>query len=176
MNQFLNSTRFWVLRSTFLPLGSRWGTGNFPSTNVRVPLVFNRFLHQNTIDCQWISATEIKVIFSRFLAHKLRWFSLFYYLKNQLNSARFIVYKINWIQLIFVVGKSTEFSSFYCLHRKSSQLESRLANLKVEEYSIFGHFWKAHDQTNPTRYGTKCSADTTHIIKYFFKFWSIKQT
>ena len=44
MNQFLNSTRFWVLRSTFLPLGSRWGTGNFPSTNVRVPLDFIYFM------------------------------------------------------------------------------------------------------------------------------------
>ena len=57
-----------------------------------------------------------------------------------------------------------------------AQLESRLANLKVEEHSMFGHFWKAHDQTNPTRYGTKSSADTTHIIKYFLKFSSIKQT
>ena len=48
-------------------------------------------------------------------------------------------------------------------HTKFTQLESRLANLKVEEHSKFGHFWKAHDQTNPTRYGTKCNTVTTKI-------------
>ena len=57
----------------------------------------------------------------------------------------------------------------------ATQLESRLANLKVEEHSKFGHFWKAHDQTNPTRYGTKCITGTTHIINFFLKFSSIKQ-
>ena len=43
------------------------------------------------------------------------------------------------------------------------QLESRLGNWKVDGHSKFGHFWKAHDQTNPTRYGTKCNTVTTKI-------------
>ena len=47
---------------------------------------------------------------------------------------------------------------------RGPQLESRLANLKVEEHSKFGHFWKAHDQTNPTGYGRKCNTDTTKKV------------
>ena len=46
-----------------------------------------------------------------------------------------------------------------------SQLESRLANLKVEEHSKFGHFWKAHDQTNPTRYGSKCNTAIPRFVR-----------
>ena len=55
------------------------------------------------------------------------------------------------------------FSPFFVRLILTSQLESRLGNLKVDGHSKFGHFWKAHDQTNPTRYGTKCNTVTTKI-------------
>ena len=72
--------------------------------------------------------------------------------------------------IAYIKDRSEAIQAYY------AQLESRRGNLKLEEHSMFGHFWKAHDQTNPTRYGTKCNTDTTHIIKFFLKFSSIKQT
>ena len=51
--------------------------------------------------------------------------------------------------------KALSSPEFMNVYKPASQLESQLANLKVEEHSKFGHFWKAHDQTNPTRYSRK---------------------
>ena len=72
---------------------------------------------------------------------------------------------------------ATESSLAFCYYKSySTQVESRLGNLKVREHSKFWHFWKAHEQTNPTRYCTKCSSGTTHIIKFFSKlFFQVKQ-
>ena len=48
----------------------------------------------------------------------------------------------------------------------STQLESRLSYLKVEGHSKFWHFWRANEETNPTRYSTKCSSGTTQKLYY----------
>ena len=64
---------------------------------------------------------------------------------------------------LFYVSNDLQSAKCEGIFEHFTQLESQLANLKVEEHSKFGHFWKAHDQTNPTRYGTKCNTDTTKI-------------